>query len=192
MNHLAHFYLAGDDIGLTIGNYIADNVKGKKKDDYSLEIKNGIEMHRAIDHYTDTHALVKENVRHIRPILGRYAPIALDVIYDYYLANLWNDYSNQSLQEFSFSRYDLLNEHLESLPINSQQFYHYMIRNNILFNYQFIEKLDMVFYGMSIRTKFESNLQRGVEAINEYDKVLKTNFNLFFEDLKAEFEKWKN
>ena len=67
-----------------------------------------------------------------------------------------------------------------------------MIRNNILFNYQFIEKLDMVFYGMSTRTKFESNLQRGVEAINEYDKVLKTNFNLFFEDLKAEFEKWKN
>lgn len=191
MNHLAHFYLAGEDLGLTIGNYIADHVKGKKKNEYSPEIKQGIEMHRAIDHFTDTHELVKENVRHIRPILGRYSSIALDVIYDYYLSNNWNKYSQEDLQKFSTTRYELLDKHLDILPQNSQHFYHYMIRNNILYNYQFLDKLDMVFYGMSTRTKFESELQRGVEAINANGEVLQNNFTLFFDDLKSEFESWK-
>ena len=191
MNHLAHFYLAGNDLGLTLGNYIADHVKGKKKNDYSPDIIRGIDMHRAIDHYTDKHKLVKENVKHIKPILGRYSTIALDVIYVYYLANNWNKYSEQSLQEFSTNRYDILNEHLEGLPQHSQHFYQYMIRNNILFNYQFLDKLDMVFYGMSTRTKFKSELHRGVEAINANHEVLQENFNLFFEDLKSEFSTWK-
>tara|TARA_B100000508_G_scaffold104304_1_gene82626 strand:- start:8569 stop:9141 length:573 start_codon:yes stop_codon:yes gene_type:complete len=190
VNHLAHFYLAGEDPNLSIGNYIADHVKGNKKDNYSPEIKRGIEMHRSIDHYTDTHPLVRENVGHIKPILGRYSSIALDVIYDYFLANNWNQYSNQNLQEFSNNRYKLLESNYDTLPTNSQHFYHYMIRNNILFNYQFQDRLERVFFGMSTRTKFKSELHRGVEALLANHEVLEQNFSEFFNELKTEFANW--
>ena len=35
MNFLAHIYLSGEDQGITIGNFIADGIKGKKYLSYS-------------------------------------------------------------------------------------------------------------------------------------------------------------
>ena len=132
MNHLAHFHLAGENQGYTIGNYIADHVKGKQKDNYPDEIRKGIEMHRAIDYYTDNHPIVKKAVSILKPTLGRYGSIAIDVIYDHFLAKNWEQFHHQDLQEFVDFRYSLLEEHIESIPTPSQRFYHYMIRNNIL------------------------------------------------------------
>jgi len=59
MNFLGHFYLSQDDPELIVGNFIADYVKGKKYQDYPSGISKGIMMHRNIDHFTDSHHLVR-------------------------------------------------------------------------------------------------------------------------------------
>ena len=53
MNFLGHFYLSHYDEELTVGNYIADFVKGKKYLEYPKNVSKGIMMHREIDHFTD-------------------------------------------------------------------------------------------------------------------------------------------
>ena len=58
MNYLAHAYLSGNDIPLSVGNFIADSVKGKKYLSYPAKIIRGILLHRAIDHYTDNHLIL--------------------------------------------------------------------------------------------------------------------------------------
>ena len=43
MNFLAHLYLSGNNDDLLIGNFIADSVKGLKKNGYPDGIKAGID-----------------------------------------------------------------------------------------------------------------------------------------------------
>ena len=54
MNYLAHIYLSGGDPEVTVGNFMADAVKGKDYQNYSEGIQRGIILHRAIDTFTDS------------------------------------------------------------------------------------------------------------------------------------------
>ena len=42
MNYLAHIYLSNENEGITIGNFIADEIKGKKYTAFPKEIQKGI------------------------------------------------------------------------------------------------------------------------------------------------------
>ena len=53
MNFLAHIYLSGEKQGITIGNFIADGIKGNKYLSYREDLQKGILLHRSIDSFTD-------------------------------------------------------------------------------------------------------------------------------------------
>jgi acyl carrier protein phosphodiesterase len=63
---------------------ISDYVKGKKKFDYSPGIQQGMNLHRAIDTFTDDHAVTKEAKQIFRPHYRLYAGAFIDVVYDHY------------------------------------------------------------------------------------------------------------
>ena len=60
MNYLAHIYLSNEEEEITLGNFIADDIKGKKYIQFPLGIQQGILLHRAIDSFTDAHPIVKK------------------------------------------------------------------------------------------------------------------------------------
>ncbi len=97
MNFLAHIYLSGNSEELIIGNYIADAVKGKQFESYQAGIAQGIILHRKIDTYTDTHAIVDLSKERLRPIYRKYATVIIDVLFDHYLAANWKIYSDMPL-----------------------------------------------------------------------------------------------
>ena len=86
LNYLAHIYLSGFSLSVQTGNFIGDFVKGKQMDAYPSKMRQGIVMHRKIDHYTDQHPVVKELVQLLRPEFGRYSAIVADMYFDYFLA----------------------------------------------------------------------------------------------------------
>ena len=55
MNFLAHAYLSFNEPEIWVGNMISDFVKGQKKLEYPEGIQTGIQIHRNIDEFTDTH-----------------------------------------------------------------------------------------------------------------------------------------
>jgi acyl carrier protein phosphodiesterase len=87
MNYLAHAYLSFEITDITVGNMISDFVKGKQKLDYPFAIQQGIVLHRAIDSFTDSHAVTRQAKSFFKEAYGLYAGPLVDVVYDHFLAN---------------------------------------------------------------------------------------------------------
>jgi acyl carrier protein phosphodiesterase len=101
MNYLAHLFLAGPSAESLIGNLAGDFVKGAlREDQYTPGIRAGIRQHRAIDAFTDTHPEVAGFRRVLIPDHGHYSRVISDVFFDYFLANGWSRYSDETLVAF--------------------------------------------------------------------------------------------
>src|SRR5580704_12124651 len=110
MNFLAHIYLSGNNHELMIGNFIADFVKGNKKNDYPDGIRKGIELHRAIDDYTDHHEITGRSKDRLRMKYHKYSGVIVDIYYDHFLAANFAQYSPKTLQQYSEDTYHILKE----------------------------------------------------------------------------------
>ena len=121
-----------------IGNFIADHVKGSMINEFEDEIKSGIILHRAIDHFTDNHPVVEQSKSRLRSEFRKYAPVIVDVFYDHFLARDWNTYHHQSLDDFATEAYSILESNESILPERTNHrelfFYDYksafILRNN--------------------------------------------------------------
>lgn len=184
MNYLAHAYLSGDNEEILIGNFIADAVKGKAMDNYSEGIRNGIILHRAIDDYTDSHRLHKISRQRLHPKYGHYAGVMIDIYYDHFLAKNWSRYSSKKLVDYTEEVYSLLGKHSSELPDKMNYMLQYMIPQNWLLNYSRFDGLGRVFRGMANRTKFESNMENGVEDLQAGYIDFEAEFTKFFPDLE--------
>ena len=184
MNFLAHIYLSGNSEGLIIGNYIADAVKGKQLDLFHSEITKGIILHRKIDTYTDTHAIVEKSKARLRPVYRKYASVIIDILYDHYLAVNWKNYSDIPLFEYSKNIYGLIKKHEQILPEKSKLFMQYMIKNDILNAYSNLNGIEKVLKGMAQRTSFESNMNLSIKEIKEYYLLFEEEFYQFFSDIQ--------
>ncbi|WP_192036994.1 ACP phosphodiesterase [Halomonas sp. YLGW01] len=92
MNFLAHAWLAhhGSDDFL-YGNLIADGVKGSDLSAWPLSVAAGIRHHRRVDALVDHHPRTLAARGRAPEGLGRYAPIALDLVWDHFLSRLLAD-----------------------------------------------------------------------------------------------------
>src|SRR5947209_17908548 len=100
MNFLAHAYLSFKEPPILIGNMISDFVKGSQQFLFAEKIQKGIQLHRAIDTYTDDHPATKKAKEIFRPAYRLYSAPIMDVIYDHFLANDDTIFSSTSLLQF--------------------------------------------------------------------------------------------
>lgn len=135
MNFLAHLYLSGESTDIQIGNFIGDYVKGSHYLNYRESVKEGILLHRAIDHFTDQSDLVAMSKEYFKPVYGRYAGIVCDLLYDHFLALEWNHYSSHSLNAYTRSVHKTLIRNFMILPGRVQQFLPFLIKNRRLESY---------------------------------------------------------
>jgi len=126
MNFLAHLYLSGDDSEIIIGNFIADHVKGNASALFTPGIRRGIQLHRAIDTYTDTHPEVLKQILLLRHPFRKYAGVVLDMYYDHFLAKEWSDWCNEPLSDFSSRMYRIVKSSGVSLPAKTQRILPFM------------------------------------------------------------------
>ncbi len=180
MNFLAHLYLSGDDPEVMIGNFIADQVVGKHYDGYSVGIIKGIELHRGIDEFTDTHPIVERGKVRLRPMYHKYSPVIIDIFYDHFLAANWGDYSDISLSDYSESCYEIVLARDAILPAGIRRMMPYMIEYNWLYNYANFEGMERVLAGMARRAKFQSKMELSIHD-------LKKDYDLYAEEFKEFF-----
>ncbi len=184
MNYLAHLYLSGDNDDIKIGNFIADAVKGSSYNDYSNEVRFGILLHRKIDSFTDSNKIVQRCTARLRPAYGKFSGAAVDVLFDHFLASLWNDYSDVSLREFADKSYQLLEKNISQMPPKLQEFSPFFIKRDRLNCYANIKCFEDVLLKMGIYTPLPAKSKAGMKIIKaEYDNF-KDDFRLFFEEIK--------
>lgn len=166
-----------------IGNFIADQVKGKKYQHFRQDIINGILLHREIDTFTDTHSIVRTSKRRLHERYHHYDGVIIDIFYDHFLAKNWHDYSAIPLDVYVQSVYSLLSKHIKILPEKTQHLLPYMIQYNWLYNYQFIEGIQEVLHGMNRRTQGKSQMHLATEDLRLYYTELEQDFTQFFAEL---------
>ncbi|MBO6607421.1 ACP phosphodiesterase [Psychroserpens sp.] len=188
MNFLAHIYLSQDIDDIIIGNFIADNIRGKRYQKYSVGIQKGILLHRQIDSFTDSHPIVRLSTKRLHQNYGHYSSVIVDILYDHFLAKNWDSYSQIDLESYTKNFYNLIMSNIDDLPEKTQNMMPYMISGNWLLNYAKIEGIQSVLNGMNRRTKFKSNMNLATRELIQYYAEFESEFTEFF-DVLIQFSK---
>lgn len=183
MNYLAHIYLSGDNDLITIGNFIADGIKGNQYKTYPLDIQIGILLHRNIDTYTDAHETVRKSTKRLHEKYGHYSGIIVDMLYDHFLAKNWHHYCKIPLEDYTNSFYDSLNDHYDLLPLRIKKMMPYMLADNWLVSYASIDGISRALEGMNRRTKNQSGMNEAIIELETFYTAFQNEFTLFFDEL---------
>lgn len=189
MNFLAHQYLSFHSEPVMVGNFIADTIKGVVSDDHPEGVKLGIQIHRAIDTYTDAHPIVLETRKLLYPWFHKYAAVVQDVYYDHFLAINWHFYSAIPLPEFVNNVYNVLTQNDFLMNEKALRILHFMKLHNWLFNYSTMAGIDRALKGLSQRATFKSNMENGLEALDANYAALNEHFKEFFPLLVNEIKR---
>lgn len=190
MNFLAHIFLSDKKPHLVVGNFLADFIKNKEVAALPRPVQEGIRMHRKIDSYTDTHPKVKEGVVRMRPTHGKFAPVVLDICYDYVLVKNWHMYSDEDLNVFTKEMYEVLENHYSVMPGFLQERLPRMIADDWLVKYGTESGLRYTFERMKKRTRYPKYFNGAVDNFLKDYELYEKEFNLFFPDLIDVLKNW--
>lgn len=183
MNYLAHMYLSCSDEDLIIGNMLVDMMNIKRLRDLPNSYHKGFELHRLIDQFTDEHPLVKEATSKLRDNHKKYAPVVIDIFYDYVLSNEWKRYSGEEIQGFCNNIYEIIEKHLIHLPEDIALRLKRMIKSNFLMTCSSPDAIRSVFNIIDGRARFANSFARATDdLLNDYD-YYRDNFFGFFPDM---------
>ncbi|MBN8589948.1 MAG: DUF479 domain-containing protein [Rhodothermia bacterium] len=181
MNFLAHLYLSEDTPESRLGNLLGDFVKGNIANlHFPPPIIKGIAEHRQIDVYTDRHPIVKQSQSLIGSQNRRLAGIAIDVVYDHFLARDWSLYHPLPLQEFTTQCYREVKEQWEILPPRLQFVLPYMEKDDWLAGYATQEGIAASLTGLSRR------MQRQFGKPNQFEETI-LDFETHYHELSTHF-----
>ena len=190
MNYLAHLALSYPSAGLVVGNFIGDHVRNKDLAQFTKEVQLGVDMHRSIDSFTDTHTAsiairekLFEDYRHISRIL-------VDMYYDHFLAVYFERFHHQSLETFSVKITALLQKHKDIMPSSAQGYLRGMQTQNWLLEYSSVAGIDVILNKMANRSGLQP-LQTGANTLERHYDFFKTHFLKFYPELMGHCDSFK-
>ena len=184
MNYLAHAYLSFAHPGVLTGNMISDFVKGKRKFDYPSEVQQGIALHRAIDQFTDEHEATREAKAVFRPVYRLYSGAFVDVVYDHYLANDENEFTEEQLFEFAKQTYAELDRQEAWMPDRFARMFPYMKQQNWPFNYRSRWGIKKSMGGLVRRAAYLEDYESAYEIFEEHYQLLEDCYRHFWAAVK--------
>lgn len=92
MNYLGHLILSGSDEKILLGNFFGDHVSNKTLHLYDSSIQKGIELHREIDLFTDSHPISRDLRAMLFDQYRQRSRVILDLFYDHFLAANFRDF----------------------------------------------------------------------------------------------------
>lgn len=185
MNYLAHARLSFDNAPVLAGNMISDFIKGKKQFDYPPAVQTGIQLHRAIDAFTDSHAATLEMREYFRPHYRLYAGAFCDVVYDHFLANDPAEFATEAaLQHFATGVYNSLENYDALLPEMFKKMLPWMKAQNWLFNYRSRWGTEKSFGGLVRRATYLNDATAAFSIFNEHYAAMQLLYNRFYPEVK--------
>ena len=191
MNFLAHFFLSCEKESWVVGNFLADYLRPAETRLLPEDVREGIALHLEIDRITDAHPRVREAARRLMPRHGKYAPVVLDVFYDYFLIKNWEKYAAHPLPFFSREIYDILLRNSQLMPAYLQERLQAMVQADWLQSYGRPEGLDYAFQRMARRMSKPELIADIMGSHRLFYQEMDDDFNAFFPDLAEGLQPWK-
>ena len=183
MNYLAHILLSHPDESQMLGNFLGDFVRTKELVSLPSEVQKGVHLHRLIDTYTDSHLAFRAATDRLRPSLGKYAPVAMDIVNDHILCRNWSKYSDISLRMFCDRFYKNMIDNRNIIP------YKLAIKVDIMLEHDFLMAtsntigLYKSLEHMDRRARFDSNFTAAHDILERNYSRFQSLFNELMTDL---------
>lgn len=187
MNYLAHLFLAGGSPEAVAGHVLADFVKGKDLDALCPEMRRGVQLHRSVDAFTDSHPVVLHSRQRLSSRWPRVSGILTDIYYDHVLARDWKRYSPVELREFLDAAYCALRSCAPKIaPSPMREAAQRLVEHDLLMKYTRLEGIEWALQRMSRRLchgRFQ--LEKALEDLVLHDSALARDFHEFFPKLQS-------
>lgn len=192
MNFLAHALLAGDKPALIVGGVVGDWIKGILPGTLPDDLAQGVALHRAIDHFAESHPAFNRSRTRVSLERRRYAGVLVDVFYDHLLAKNWAAIHQQPLHEYCESVYGMIRDRLNDLPVSAYPGLALMAKEDWLTSYAQIEGITDVLARMSRRARQPNPLLQGeLEFLADVDGFT-SDFHEWFADAREFCQQWRD
>lgn len=184
MNYFAHLYLSQPTIASTVGNLLGDFAKGVVVNELPKAVSDGLQNHRAVDRFTDSHPIVKDLILSFRKQRRRFAGIALDVYFDHLLMKHWSAFDNRVLEIVIQSCYQRMQLGQSLMP--SQ---HMITTTSKIVTYDWFgsyRDIDSVGHALdriASRIRFKNDFENAIEDIEKNHQSIEQGFLAFFPEL---------
>jgi len=180
MNYLAHSFLSFSIEPVLFGQFIADDIKGNKWQQFDSTIQQGILMHRFIDNFTDSHPLVLELKKQMHPFLGKFSGVVLDVLFDHVLSQKWQLYSEQTRENWINTIYFQLGQRRLEMSEKRKYIIDKMIEHDWMNMYMTQEGTAEILNQMGRRIAFSNTLKDSFDVYIRNEKDIISTFDVFF------------
>jgi acyl carrier protein phosphodiesterase len=186
VNHLAHLRLSPPDPHWRLGALLGDFVRGTDLSAHPDGVRRGIELHRAIDSFTDAHPVFAQSRRRIDGPLRRFSGVLVDVFYDHFLLRRWDEIgSGEHAAAFASDAYALLRDHRELLHGAIHTHLDRMIENRWLEKSADLEGVRTVLGRIAMRMRREVALEDGAELLRRDYDAFADDFDSFWPDVEV-------
>ena len=189
MNYLVHFLLAGDDDELRLGNLLGDFVKGRVRrfehQGVTERLRAGIQMHRAIDAFSDRHPAVHRSKRIVAQEYGRLSAVIVDVFYDHVLARRWTEHHPQPLSVYAQDVYRTLGGNLHRLPAGRASAGREHDSRDWLGGYASARGIERALQGMAQRRPVAATIGTAGRMLADHFDRFSDDFDEFLPDLRT-------
>lgn len=196
MNWLAHVFLSEPSLDFRLGNLLADVVRGAQLEGMSADFLRGVQRHRAIDAFTDSHPLVKRSRARVATAHRRFSGVLVDVFYDHLLAMRWDRYSSVPLHRFTSDFYADVSAAQIELPEHARIMLDRIVRHGLLESYAQVAGVERSLRRLSMRLAERWQrpfaLEKSVEDLVSHEEGFAEDFGEFFPQLLAHVARSQN
>lgn len=176
--------------GILAGAVLGDFLKGRIKETWDPGLAMGIKLHRKIDGMSNRNAVIQNACNRFPSTMRRLAPILIDIVSDYFLADDWKTYQQTNLQTFSTKCYSALTSYEKVTNNSFSNFLKYMKKKDLLANSGNWETIENTTFTVLKRLGKESELIPILNAMEHVKPLLSQDFKNFYPPLRHSCVDW--
>jgi acyl carrier protein phosphodiesterase len=185
MNHFAHLVLAQATVESTVGNLLGDFARGLDQQQLHPGVLAGLQNHRAVDRFTDSHPLVQDMKLGFSSQRRRFAGIALDIYFDHLLIKHWNIFDERSLADLIAGFYQRMTDGQELMPgENMRRVTKRMIEFDWFGSYQELDAIAEALDRVAERIRFANQFDNSIVDLQRNHEMIRDGFFEFYPQLQ--------
>jgi len=184
LNHLAHLFLAPDSPEARVGSLLGDFTRGLDLAALPYSVRLGVRHHLAVDSYTDKHPDVLASKRLFSGQRRKFAGVALDVLYDHFLLQHWNEFTDADQNTFITGVYSELQDNEDLMTPDMSRTTRHIVSHDWFGSYRDLDNIGYALDRVAARIRFQNSFAGIIDEIRPLHSELEAHFLSFFPDLQ--------